>query len=356
VARYDLPIAQTDLLRAKGGGATRGVAGAHQSSTLFSGSLGGGVGSSAVRGGPGAGGILGGGINAVGPSRCCDPNLFASYGWSNAITPLNYTVVSGVPIDFTHEAAVSVGYSQGFLTGTSLSVSEDSSRLSSNTPTAIFNPEFVSGLSVGFSQHLLRGFGTRANSRFIRIARNDLKYSMSIFRQNVINEVAAVMTTYYDLLSDQENIRVAQEGLENAQKLLENNQAAGKTGPVAQYDVLRSQEEVALRQQDLLEAQISKSYNEELAAVEVVPSDRLPEPHPDDVPALAEALREAASHRPEIEQADLNLRNQQIAIQTTRNSLLPSLDVYASYYLSGLDGALRPTFGNIFQNDYPNLS
>jgi len=369
VARYDLPIAQTDLLRAKGGGATRGVAGSRQSSTFFSGSLGGGVGSGAVGSGSSAGGILGGGINSVGPSPCCDPNLYASYGWSNALTPLNYTVVSGVPVDITHEAAVSVGYSQGFLTGTSLSVSEGSTRLSSNTPTAIFNPEFVSGLSVGFNQHLLRGFGTRANSRFIRIARNDVKFSMSIFRQNVINEVAAVMTTYYDLLSDQEMILVAQEGLEHSQKLLENNQTGGKSGPVAQYDVLRSQEEVALRQQDLLEAQntfsehaqslkakISKSFNEELATVEVVPSDRLPDPHPDDVPALAEALREAASHRPEIEQADLSLRNQQIAIQATRNSLLPSLDVYASYYLSGLDGALRPTFGNIFQNDFPNLS
>jgi outer membrane protein len=102
---------------------------------------------------------------------------------------------------------------------------------------------------------LLKGFGTRANARFIRIARNDVKYSMSVFRQNVIAEVAAVMTTYYDLLSDQESIRMAQEGLEYAQKLLENNQAEGKTGPVAQYDVLRSQEEVALRQQDLLAAQ-----------------------------------------------------------------------------------------------------
>ena len=164
VARYDLPIAQTDLLRAKGGGATRGVAGSHQSTTLFSGSLGGGVGSGAVGGGPSAGGILGGGINSVGPSRCCDPNLYASYGWSNALTPLNYTEVSGVPIDITHEAAVSEGYSQGFLTGTSLSVSEGSTRLSSNTPTAIFNPEFVSGLSVGFNQHLLKGFGTRATA------------------------------------------------------------------------------------------------------------------------------------------------------------------------------------------------
>jgi outer membrane protein TolC len=63
---------------------------------------------------------------------------------------------------------------------------------------------------------LLKGFGTRTNSRFIRIGRNDVKFSISIFRQDVINEVAVVMTTYYDLLSDQEMIRVAQEGLEHA--------------------------------------------------------------------------------------------------------------------------------------------
>ena len=151
-----------------------------------------------------------------------------------------------------------------------------------------------------------------------------MKYSVSVFRQNVIAALAAVMTTYYDLLADQENIRVAQEGLEYAQKLLADNQAEAKIGAAAQYDVLRSQEEVALRQQVLLAAQntfsqdaqslkakLSKSFNEELATVEIIPSDRLPEPHPEDVPALAEALREAASHRPEIEQVDLNLRNQQ---------------------------------------------
>jgi len=54
VARYDLPIAQTDLLRAKAGGATRGVAGSPQSTTLFAGSLGGGVGGSARVGDVGA--------------------------------------------------------------------------------------------------------------------------------------------------------------------------------------------------------------------------------------------------------------------------------------------------------------
>jgi outer membrane protein TolC len=345
------------------------VAGAYQSTTLFSGSLGGGVGSGGGSGGSGAGGVLGGGINGVGSSGCCDPNVYAYYGWSNAITPLNYTVVSGVPVETTHQAVFGAGYSQGFLTGTSISVSEYSSRLSSNNTTGLFNPAFVSGLSVGISQNLLNGFGARANARFIRIGRNGLKYSMSVFRQNVIAQVAAVMTTYYNLLADQESIHVAQEGLEYAEKLLESNQAQLKMGAVAQYDVLRSQEEVADQQQVLLVAQntfsqdaqslkakISKSFNEELATVEITPSDRLPEPHPDDVPALAEALQEATSHRPEIEQADLNLRNQEFTIQGTRNALLPSLQVFASYSLSGLGGALRPTLANVFQNDYPNLS
>jgi outer membrane protein TolC len=369
VARYDLPIAQADFLRTKGGGAARGAAGSFQSNAVFAGALGGGVGAGGGGGGGGAGGGLGGAISYVGSAGCCDPYLYASYGWSNAITPLGYTVVSGVAVETTHQAYVSAGYSQGFLTGTSFSVSEYSSRYSSNATTFLFNPEFTSGLSVGFSQNLLNGFGYRANARSIRQGPNELKFAMSKFRQSVIAQVAAVMTTYYDLLADQESIRVAQEGLQYAQKLLENNQVELKIGAVAQYDVLRSQEEVASRQQDLLLAQntfsqdgqalkaaISKSFNEELATVEIAPADRLPEPHPDDVPPLTEALRYAAGHRPEIEQADLDLRNQEYAIQQTRNALLPQLQVYASYNLSGLGGTLRPTFGNIFANDYPNIS
>jgi outer membrane protein TolC len=196
-----------------------------------------------------------------------------------------------------------------------------------------------------------------------------VKRALSKFRQSVIEQVAGVMTTYFDLLADQEKIRVAQEGLQNAQKLLENNQTELKIGAVAQYDVLRSQEEVARRQQDLLAAQntfsqdaqtlkakISKSFNEQLATVEIAPTDKLPEPHPEDVPPLDEALKEAVSHRPEIEQADLDLRSQEYAIRYTRNSLLPSLYAGASYNLMGVNGTLQPTLGNIFANDYPNIS
>jgi outer membrane protein TolC len=93
-----------------------------------------------------------------------------------------------------------------------------------------------------------------------------------------------------------------------------------------------------------------------LATVDIAPTDKLPEPHPDDVPALEEALKEAAAHRPEIEQADLNLRNQEYTIQGTRNALLPSVQVFGTYSFTGLGGALRPTFANVFDDAYPNIS
>jgi len=274
-----------------------------------------------------------------------------------------------VAVETSHNEVFQTGYSQGFLTGTGFSVAEFTQRFSSNETTPLFNPEFSSGLSISVSQNLLNGFGYRVNSRFIRQGQNEVKRALSKFRQSVIEQVAAVMTTYFDLLADQEKIRVAQEGLQNAQKLLENNQTELKIGAIAQYDVLRSQEEVALRQQDLLAAQntfsqdaqtlkakISKSFNAQLAAVEISPADKLPEPHAEDVPPLDEAMKEAVSHRPEIEQADLDLRSQEYAIQYTRNALLPSLYAGASYNLMGVNRTLQPTLGNIFANDYPNIS
>ena len=369
VARYNLPIAQTDLLRARAGGATRGVAGAYQSTTLFAGVLGGGVGGNGGGGVSGAGGILGGGIPSVGPVGCCDPSASFFYGWNYGVTPLNYQVVSGVAVEDTHSAVYYGSYGQGFLTGTSLSVGMLAFRESSNATNALFNPEISSGYVLGFNQHLLNGFGYRANAKFIRIARNDQKYSESVFRQSVTKTLSDVLTVYYGLLYDRESLRVAREGLGFAQKLLEDNEEEAKIGAMAQLDVVRAQLEVAARGQDVLAAEnsyeqdqqtlkadISKSFNAELAQVRINPTGRLPEPQPGDVPPLAQALRIAAENRPEIEQADLNLRNQQVTIQAVRNALLPSLDAFAVFTPSGLAESVGPSFTGLFQNRYPDYA
>ena len=231
VARYNLPIAQTDLLRAKAGGATRGVAGAYQSNVLFQGALGGGVSSrTSSAGGGGAGVVLGGGVPAIAPASCCDPYVNVAYGWGHTVSPLNYTILSGVPVDTAQSAYVATSFSQGFLTGTGVSVNVYGYRDSSNETTDLFNPYLASSMTVGITQHLLRGFGYRTNAVFVRQARHDLKYSKSVFRQKVAQTVTNVMTLYYSLLADREHIRVAKETLGYAQRLLSEIHSEVKMG------------------------------------------------------------------------------------------------------------------------------
>ena len=291
------------------------------------------------------------------------------YGWDDASTPLNYTVVSGVCVEGTHSAYLSTSYTQGFLTGTSVYAGVNGYRESSNATTELYNPDVTSNLYVGLSQQLLNGFGYRANAKFIRISQNDLKYSGSVFRQHVVDILSKVISTYYDLLTDLDTIRVSQEELASVKDLLEKQRLEVKVRAVAASDLISTQRDVVARQQDLLAAQnafdqdsqsfkaeICKTFSFALANSRITPTDSLPEPSPDDIPGLAEALQEGAQNRPEIEQARLNLGNQEITIGAVHNGLLPSLLAYGEYAPSGLGGTLDPSLAGMIHNRYPNYA
>jgi outer membrane protein len=53
---------------------------------------------------------------------------------------------------------------------------------------------------------------------------------------------------------------------------------------------------------------------------------------------LQDAVQEAWRKRPELYQADLNLKNSRIEVKATRNALLPSLNAYVQYQAQGLNG------------------
>jgi outer membrane protein len=370
VARYNLPLAQTDLLRAKAGGATRGVTGAYQSTAIYSGAIGGAVSSGSGSGGVNAGGLLGGGIPSIGTPGCCDPSVSFNYDWGHTVTPLDYLIASnGVSVETAQTSYASASFGQSFLTGTGFAIGVAGIGESSNLTDQIFNPELASGMTIGVSQNLLNGFGYRANAVFIRNSRIELQISTSVFRQSVETAVGNVMSLYYDLLADRENIRVANESLQYAQKLFADNQTEAKIGAAARLEVVQSEEDVAARQQDLLtvgnqyaqdqqqmKATISKSFNGELAAVQIDPTGQLPRPHPDDVPPLNDAIKEALANRPEIRQAELNLRSQANIIKNVRNALLPSLSVFAAYAPEGLSGTVVPALSQLLHDRYPAYS
>jgi outer membrane protein TolC len=352
VARYNLGFAQTDILRAKSGGATRGVPGAFSSSALFSGAIGSGVSSISSGSTTSASGVTGsGGATNVGVIGCCDPVAGAQFGWDRRTSPLNYVLVSGIPVVTTQTTNAVTYFGQGFLTGTSYAVAVNGYRQSTTSLNTLFNPVVPTGLTVGFDQQLLNGFGYRANAKFIRIAQNDLKISHSIFRQQVITTVAQVLNLYWDYLSFKENVRVAEQALAYSEKLLSDNKRQVEIGTLAPIEVVRAESEVASDQQNLIVAQtslqqqaeliktaLSRKVDVELRSAQVDAVDKLPEPRPGDIPSLDRALDLALRYRPEVEQADLNLRYEDIVIKANRNGLLPTLDLFATYAPTGLSG------------------
>ena len=213
VARYNISFAHTDVLRTQGGGAARGFTGSFQSSALFSGAVGSGVSASTSGVSGGAGGISGSASATQLGGGSFDPSAFFSLGWDQNTTPLGTTAVTGVPFETSQGTTYTTGFDQAFQTGTSYEVVVAGERGSNTSLTHVFNPYVETYLAVGFTQPLLNGYGRRANSTQIRIAKNDLKVADSVFRQQVISTTGTVLNEYWDYLSFKENVRVAEQAL-----------------------------------------------------------------------------------------------------------------------------------------------
>ncbi len=192
IARYNLPIADTDIQRTKAGGSFRGV-----NTGVVQGTAGGGVGGfGAGAPGAGAGGTTGGaggaGAGAAGLVQSTlgigtnvssyDPILSGTMGIEHQTLPLANLQIYGVPELQTNTGMVNLNYSQAFPTGTSFSVEVDNNRQTSNSIFNSSNPNLNSFYRFTIQQQLLAGFGTGPNLRYLRIARNNKKISDIAFK------------------------------------------------------------------------------------------------------------------------------------------------------------------------------
>lgn len=353
VQRYVIPIAQTDVLRSKSGQAVRGFTGALYPSELNAGAIGAGVTNSGGTGGTGnAGGITGGGgAVLVGPSGAFDPTAFFTSSFDHVTSPLNSVVVSGIPNTTSSATAISLGYAQMFLDGTSYSVSMSALRQNTTQQNILYNPDVTSRLSIGVNQPLLAGFGALPNQRFMYVARTNRATAQEVFRQQVITSIAQLENAYWNLAAFQLNVRVAQESLAVSRELYDETKKQQEIGTLSRLDVVTAESQVAASERDLVIAQtnleeqetnlkqlVSKRGDPDLDASRIVVTDALPEPQENDLPNLESALTTAQSNRPELKQAQNNLVNQNVGIRFTQNNMRPNTSVFGLYASSGLQG------------------
>ncbi len=152
-----------------------------------------------------------------------DPSVTAQLLAQHATTPETSPVISGTPALGANTFSGNFGYTQGFSPGTQVTAGFDSARNSSNSIRNLIDPYYTSSFGVTVTQPLMKGFGIDVNRRFIRIAQNTEKLTDDIFRYQASITVAGVIRLYTDLVSLNEDLRVKQETLSAAQRLVEDN-------------------------------------------------------------------------------------------------------------------------------------
>jgi outer membrane protein len=370
IQRYNLGIADTDVLRAKSGANQfLGV-----NSGLVQNTPGGGVGglSGTVGSGPGGTSAGTGGIGAgslgltstegLGPTiTSFDPIISGTLQFDHSNTISN-NIFTGAPIAKQGTTTGNFSYQQGFHSGTNLLVGFNNTRLGTNSTFNTYSPSVNSSFQFRLTQHLLQGFGFVPNDRLIRITKNNREITDVAFRLQIITTVDQIENLYWNLVFAYENVRVAQESLAFAQKTLSDNQKQVQIGSLAPIEVVRAQNTVAADQQSLIQAQtnldlqqllmknaLSRSLQDPtLASAEVIPTTTMALPQQEPVVPTEDLINEALQHRAELAETRIDLTNRDLSTRAIKNSLLPSLDLFAYYGGSGLGGSQNPS--NLMSN------
>lgn len=386
VDRYGPLLAQSSLERAKAGGALRGVPSASQQVA----SVNSGVG---VNGSTLSAGLLSNGgntntgssggasiqqIGAVTPNL--DPVLQSTLTVAHLTQPQSNLYVSGVPVLVQSVRTYNTVLQEGLISGGLVQFRDYEQYLKENSPFDYLNPAVGPHMDLYMSHNLLRGFGTKLNGRFIRVAQINTTASREVFRSQLLDLCAGVLNLYWDLVSTQDELNVRRQALQITQKFYADTQYEISVGAIAPVELRRAEAEVATRRQDvaisednvrqravLLKEAISHTEDPELEVAEIVPLDHIEVPETIDLPPAPELIRTALTKRPDVAVSKFRDQTDEISLIGTSNPLLPNLQVGVQTFDRGVAGKAPGTgtnsyfvggygtaLGQIFRRNFPN--
>jgi outer membrane protein len=376
--RYGLPAADTELLRARGGGLVRGLNFILAETPV-------GVGGplapvvtnpATTQGTPGvsvATNALELGVlsepqdnysmqGAIGQSNgsnipVFDPSLVGQLNWTHTSTPETSFLTYDTNALISNVTTANAGIQQGFSSGAQVALNFDNTHESYNAINTSYSPFSAASLGVSFTQPLLRGFGPSLNRRFIRIAANERRISSLLFRQQLILTVYGILRLYTDFVALSEDVKVKEETVALANKLFADVKAQVDEGTLAQVELTRANAQVASTRQDLINSrglveeqeailknQLTRTGNAdpEVQAAHIIPADTLTIPDKDEIRPMQDLISEALANRPDLGQARLQIDNSRIGLAGSRNATLPQVDLVGVAQNNGLGGAATP--------------
>ena len=215
-------------------------------------------------------------------------------------------------------------------------------------------------------QPLLKNFWVDSTRLQIYLNKQNVKISELDVRLQIITTVSDVEQAYFDLIHAQEAVKVQQQALELAERLVAENRRRVEVGALAPLDSKQAESQAASARADLLATQSTRDTTERVlknllsdnygdwANVTVQPTDALLA-----IPQqfnLQESWRTGLAQRPDLLQAKLSLEKQGYIIRYSKNQLYPQLDLVGAYGYSASSTEFSGAFGQISSADNPFYS
>jgi outer membrane protein len=386
VDRYGPIDAEWNLKRQQAGGPLKGVTSGNSLSnqaTSGQGVIGSEVAAGlATNGGGGGGSGTGGVVQQIGPiTPNLDPVFQNATSFQHITTPQSNAVVSQVPVLIDSRHIINSFLQQGLISGGFVQATANESYLKENAPTNNLNPGVAPVVQITLRHSLLQGFGVAVNRRFITVAEKQVGASHEIFRSQLLNLVANVLNLYWDLVADNDDLKVRLRALEEAEKFRDDINQQIELGAIAKVERLRAEGDYSTSRQELQISQATVRQQENLLktamsknglgdplidTVDIVPLDHVEVPEQDDLPGLRALLARALADRPDVKLAKISDETGEILALGTINTLLPTLQGVVATWDAGqagvpvlsnppdpkFVGGLGTALGQVFRHDY----
>ncbi len=225
---------------------------------------------------------------------------------------------------------------------------------------------YATRVGVSVTQSLLRGYGLDVNLASLRQARLDTRSSEYELRGFAESLVAQTEEAYWNCALAQQQIQITEKSLDLAKDQLKETLDRIQLGNVAATEKIAAEAEVALREEDLINARSAfdtarlqllrllspngKTFERDLVLLDQ-PTAMMQTP----VDNLADHIEAAQRMRPDLNQARLLVERDELQIVKTKNGLLPQLNLFINLGRTGYSSSFAGSVSNVNANDYDAL-
>jgi outer membrane protein len=229
-------------------------------------------------------------------------------------------------------------------------------RRTSTSNNTTYDPLYQSTWTLGYTQPLFKNFRIDTNRESITIAKINRDISDVTLQATITNTVSNVRNAYWDYVYAESAVIVAQQTLDLAKRLVQDNQTRVEVGTLAPLDVYTAESEAANDEQAVIAAQSTKR-TAELALKRLIVGgtddaawksqiDAVDTPDFSPVPVdIDAAIRRAMAERTDLAAVKKNLQINDVTLKFLKDQTHPQVDLSVQYGTQGVGGTILQRSG-----------